>query len=639
VETKDLTKKIYIAIIVFSVLLSFFALIPRINAENKNKILDFAISYTDLKNTAQEQNISVKEAAGLFKEWGANSVFYKENTVQDLVNDGRVFVTNRQGMKALGYAGNYYFNGNECYVLTSDGKLSARLINHLKYKIGKSKVEVFNFKGQSAIAVNIPLLSLLNTGVGFDGEEIRNIESLGLHTVLMIKNWPLVNDESIKFVFNDLANSADMITAVLFSDKKIPGFTNKLKEIGDEFKNKNLSLGTVEFYNQTGIEKLAKLLNNRVIRLHSVADNELLSISPENMIDRFTLAAKERNIRILYFKMLPVDEQNAKLQLNADVISKTVQKLKAQGFTVESGENTIPSPYNNIHPGRLLQLLMGMGPIAAFSLILKQIKFSYHIFVFLSFTLGWIILLFIVPALALKLMALASVVVFPVLTIFVLLNRNKISISRAAVKIILLTVCSLCGAFIMSGLLSSTEYMVKIDQFTGVKAAYLLPVVLATCLVYLFSGRENPVKKVRSLLEEPLMVKYMVLTLVFLAVGLIYLSRTGNESTVGVSPLEIKIRYLLDRVIGVRPRTKEFLVGHPFMMLLLHLGYSDKKLPLLILGAIGQVSLVNTFAHIHTPFLISILRTFVGLAFGIIIGIVLCIFVDYSTNLYKRWIN
>ncbi|MGB9838953.1 DUF5693 family protein [Thermovenabulum sp.] len=638
-QIKDLTKKIYIAVIVFSVLLSFLALIPRINAENKNKILDFAISYTDLKNTAQEQNISVKEAAGLFKEWGANSVLYKENVVQDLVNDGRVFVTNRQGMKALGYAGNYYFNGNECYILTSDGKLSTRLINHLKYKIGKNKVEVFNFKGQSAIAVNIPLLSLLNTGVGFDGEEIRNIERLGLHTVLMIKNWPLVNDESIKFVFNDLANSADMITAVLFSDKKIPGFPNKLKEIGDEFKNKNLSLGTVEFYNQTGIEKLAKLLNNRVIRLHSVADNELLSISPENLIDRFTLAAKERNIRILYYKMLPVDEQNAKLQLNADVISKTIQKLKAQGFTVESGKKTIPSPYNNIQPGRLLLLLMGIGPIAAFSLILQQIKFNYDIFAFLSFTLGWIILLFVIPALALKLMALASVVVFPVLTIFVLLNRNKLSISRAAIKMIFLTVCSLCGAFIMSGLLSSTEYMVKIDQFTGVKAAYLLPVVLATCLVYLFSGKENPVKKVRSLLEQPLMVKYMVLTLVFLAVGLIYLSRTGNESTVGVSPLEIKIRYLLDRVIGVRPRTKEFLVGHPFMMLLLHLGYSDKKLPLLILGAIGQVSLVNTFAHIHTPFLISILRTFVGLAFGIIIGIALCIFVDYSIKLYKRWTN
>jgi membrane protein DedA with SNARE-associated domain len=80
----------------------------------------------------------------------------------------------------------------------------------------------------------------------------------------------------------------------------------------------------------------------------------------------------------------------------------------------------------------------------------------------------------------------------------------------------------------------------------------------------------------------------------------------------------------MDNILGVRPRTKEFALGHPLMLLLCYLGYRNNRfLPILLLGAIGQVSLVNTFAHIHTPLLVSALRTVNGLWLGIIIGLIL----------------
>jgi cytosine/uracil/thiamine/allantoin permease len=43
----------------------------------------------------------------------------------------------------------------------------------------------------------------------------------------------------------------------------------------------------------------------------------------------------------------------------------------------------------------------------------------------------------------------------------------------------------------------------------------------------------------------------------------------------------------------------------------------------LIVGAIGQSSLLNTFCHIHTPLIISLLRGGIGWTLGAIIGIVL----------------
>ena len=58
-------------------------------------------------------------------------------------------------------------------------------------------------------------------------------------------------------------------------------------------------------------------------------------------------------------------------------------------------------------------------------------------------------------------------------------------------------------------------------------------------------------------------------------------------------------------------------------MLLCFVGYRQGYLPFLLIATIGQVSLVNTFAHIHTPLFISLLRTVNGLWIGLIIGLLL----------------
>ena len=112
----------------------------------------------------------------------------------------------------------------------------------------------------------------------------------------------------------------------------------------------------------------------------------------------------------------------------------------------------------------------------------------------------------------------------------------------------------------------------------------------------------------------------MLFVLVAAIILVLFLLRTGNENS-AVSDLELSFRTFLDHVLGVRPRTKEFLFGTPFLFIAYYYGYKDIRLPLLLMGAIGQISLVNTFAHIHTPLLISILRTVNGLWLGLIVGL------------------
>jgi hypothetical protein len=86
------------------------------------------------------------------------------------------------------------------------------------------------------------------------------------------------------------------------------------------------------------------------------------------------------------------------------------------------------------------------------------------------------------------------------------------------------------------------------------------------------------------------------------------LERSGNLPAIPVARWEELLRERLEDWLIARPRFKEFLVGHPALMLwrrepsLVHLG-------LLALGALGQASIINTFVHLHTPLVLSLWRT------------------------------
>jgi len=100
--------------------------------------------------------------------------------------------------------------------------------------------------------------------------------------------------------------------------------------------------------------------------------------------------------------------------------------------------------------------------------------------------------------------------------------------------------------------------------------------------------------------------------------------RSGNESAVEVSGLELKLRALLDQILVVRPRTKEIVFGFPALLmglsLLLH-GRPRTAWVWLTLGAIGLISMTNTFCHLHTPLLVSLLRVANGIWVGLLVGL------------------
>ena len=106
-----------------------------------------------------------------------------------------------------------------------------------------------------------------------------------------------------------------------------------------------------------------------------------------------------------------------------------------------------------------------------------------------------------------------------------------------------------------------------------------------------------------------------------------------------VSETELQFRNLLENLLIARPRTKELLIGWPCLLLFIwslrrHMNF----LPLVFgLGmSIGLVSIVNTFLHIRTPFLLSLLRTGWGILFGFILGMIAVFVAELLYQLVKK---
>ena len=176
--------------------------------------------------------------------------------------------------------------------------------------------------------------------------------------------------------------------------------------------------------------------------------------------------------------------------------------------------------------------------------------------------------------------------------------------------------------------------MLKLDQFIGVKIAHVIPIVVVPFILYIWNT-EKPLQTVKQLLDKALDYKWAALAAIVAVAGFIYISRTGN-TTAELSAAEAGMRNFLNDVLGVRPRSKEFLIGYPLTLLLFWLGASSRNWILTIPAVIGQVSLVNTYAHIHTALLISLQRSFNGLVLGIVIGLLLILAVQLLIKLYHR---
>lgn len=626
---KVLVTRIAVIAIIISLAAALYLDFFRVRAETANKTVEILLDYDELVTLSKANGQPLDMLGARFKEAGATGVVIRERTLQDLEQSGDVLLLSGTALAILaleddGDTLSGLPAGDSTVILTKDKAVFQDLLSRLQAR--KEGVHSREKGDTYLISLSLTPKEKEKMGVGFAGVDFSALKKSGLAAVPRLREWSKATPENLEVLAGELRGMPGLIL-VTFNDPVVAG-ANNLPLMAEKIAELGVPVGTFEFYNQQGLTSLAGLLGKQVIRVHAISENDMPRYNEPLALERFAIAVGERNIRALYVRFFGLDDPTHALDRNLGYLGQIKATLEGEGFNTGT-----PSPLPAIPYSRILMFIIGLGVVAAGVLILNRVMpWQWPLALGLLGVLGWLGLLFLSPVLARKAFALLGVVLFPVLGVMVLVREEGRDWKKAVLTLLQMSGLSLAGALIMTGLLADKSFMLKLDSFSGVKAAHVLPLVLAA--VYFLYTKNAILKRTQDLLERPVLVKHLAAGALLLATLAVYIIRTGNEGTMLVSSWETTFRSLLDQYLGVRPRTKEFLLGHPAMLAVLYYGYDGRKLALLLLGLIGQISLINTYAHIHTPLVISLIRSFNGLWLGLLLGLALIA----AVNLVLKWL-
>lgn len=368
------------------------------------------------------------------------------------------------------------------------------------------------------------------------------------------------------------------VRGVLFTGPTVLGYPD-LKPVISWISTNFFYLPWMEFSRQRGLGEMARRFPHRLVRGHGLTEEEIAKSTPRAVTARFRRSVRERGVRFLYVRLFPGLSPKA----NAAFVTELIDGLRADGFRPEPAR-----PRADAWPGAILPL----------------------------------------PTLLRQALALLLAIAGPWAGL--LWATRRWPPEEASVR---MTGVTLLTGVVVAALLATPEFLMGVSVFRGVKLALMIPLVAGVFLLF-------QAKEIRHVLHEPITVGRLGFGLLAMGVLGVYVVRSGNDF-LAASGVELNLRGALETLFGVRPRFKEFLIGHPLLLLgfylkargaglrlppgqgpaaqTLHFLFHDHR-PFLLAGFIGQLSIVNTFCHAHTPLAVSFLRVYHGLWIGAVLG-------------------
>lgn len=448
------------------------------------------------------------------------------------------------------------------------------------------------------------------------------------------------------------------VSKILFDGEAVKGYNdnekmNSLQGFADLLKQYNIGIVTIENLKspQKGFSKLAYLTDYNVVRLFSLSDGEAY-LDAATLADKFVLATKDRNIRMIYLNAQP-NKDSLKASIT-NPVNNLIQALSGSGNAIKSiekngfeiGQAESFTVYNSAWQ-KYCKAVVLLGAVAFIALLVSYFASPFTLLAFILGLLGSAGLYLLKPVLLEQALALLVSISAPTIAVVMAIRKveemqgSNISNSvgrRVAHSIVLYfktALISLAAAPFIIALLNNITYSLVITQFRGVSLLHLVPIMLIVVYVFLYLGK-SIWRELQNWLKMPITLLWVVLFVVVAGVAFFYLSRTGNGGT--LLPGEASLRSFLENNFGVRPRNKEFLFAHPIFLAGVFAAFRYRKaLYAMIIVVIGQLSMVDTFAHIHTPMVLSLIRGLLGLGLGLIVGLVLLLAWYIVERCWDRW--
>lgn len=595
-------------------LASIVALGWRAQIERKYRTVALVVDGNDVRTLQVLTGVPLDKVLSELKRAGASAVSVRAESLSDWERGGKVQV-------------------DDGAVSSSQPETLNQVRSAIERQFGYHLPEPKKFGGKWRLSLPSPNYLTVQVFVGFDTELAKSASKAGLAVVARLPNPIGLTESGLKFWMDEVKNVGAF--AIVFDGEEVFGYRTMLKSVAEAIRQTNCQIGIIELVSQKGDRALATMIPERCVRVHSVSAKEIPNFSLPELVDRFVRAVNERNVRLCYIRV-PSHLKGDPIETVRMYLSSLESELKRKGFAVG-----VPPSMSPVSMPLWLWVFVGLGVVTtgvAFLCLFVPLEVSQQWAVAIAGLVLILLLWFANPIWAGKLAALGVAIAAPVLAIWFGMKQTlqsgfrwKRAIAGIAACLALTLMCGVVEAATMF----DYRFWLKISEFSGVKVSQLLPVLIITAMVFAqwmdtaeleFSKRyEIARENFRSLLETPVRWGQILGLLVLLLVAAYWLMRTGNEPGLGVPMWELKLRGAIEDFLGIRPRFKEFLLGHPFLVLAFFFltgTHLEARIGqwLTVPAVIGLASIMNTFSHAHTPITLSIFRTLHGIWIGVLIG-------------------
>lgn len=642
-------------LLLIALLASAVVAFDRMKVERDTRRVELAMDYNDFVSLARSYNYNADAFLVQLRRAGLTSLAVTEELGGSLLgsssknafaisglalkDSARVSPIADPTLSALVRGGRVH--DGSVYLLVYDKPTFDRYMQQLPLHFERSGITILHNSAPYVIAVRTQSDYFSTTALGIPADQIALAKHLKLLIIPRFQNDERVSDGQIQTMFSDLHANGRVSTVIFFGLRnQVLGFPNHVQDTAGVFKaNKTMNFGEIETYDasqvQKGNDELAKLIPGRTVRVQAISKLELDKLTIPEIVARYELGVRERNVRVVYLRPFAHEYNKFSIEkTNIEMVRQIADDLRHYGFKL--GRATPVPLYSG--NGRALVGIAALAVPSIFILLLgwygwygrrgplwAVLAYAATIAVYVGGVASHHDLV------ARSIIALVGALLFATAAFSVLSSAffeepavaMWAQIGRSLRWTLAATGVASLGALVVVGLMSSPLTMEEVEAFRGVKLVLAAPPLIALAL-YLFTNRFNSgVRSAREAFTAPIRIYQMLLAVAVLGIAALVLVRSGNTSDIAPSPFELSLRHNLTELLSVRPRFKEFVIGFPLLMLLPALSSAHRRAVgvLLALGiGIGIGDIIDTFSHLHTPILISLLRVFNGLVIGAILG-------------------
>lgn len=644
-------------IVIVGLIASLPIAVQRVQTEQTSKQVEIVVDYRDLVDISLFQpnpQVFLNDTLDRLKEAGVQSMAMYESSLQELRNARRITTYNSSDaallQRKLPNPGENY-----TYVLfmtPADEQKLAPMIEETFLQMGIN-VKLWSFEGKNGLILETVMEDAVLKSLPQDPIAMQVLHDKGFNIVPRISDTMPYDEKLIESMLTRFEELG--VTRILFDGDAVKGFKQdgeikSLTNFADQLNKHGIGIAAIEGLKapQKGFNKLAYLTKYNVVRAHSIAEEESFN-NPAVLGSRMALAAKDRNIRMFYLNIaVKKDVSNSAIVNSVDNMINVLQEpgrglaqIEEDGFTLGSAKPFTVVDSSWQHYAKAVAVV---GAVAFIALLLSYFMPFVMLPAFVLGVIGAAGLYVLKPVLLEQALALGVGISAPTIGMVLAIRRIEMSpqltglgkrLGLVSALFLRTSLISLMAVPFIIALLNNITYSLLLEQYRGVSLLHYAPIGLIALYVFLYRG-ESVFKEVKRWLSMPVTLLWVAGFGVVAIVGYYYLSRTGNAGS--VSSLELAFRAMLEDTFGVRPRTKEFLMAHPLFIVGAFIAFRYRIGQfILIIATMGQLSMVDTFAHIHTPVLISLVRTVLGLGMGFIIGVIGVLIWHIVERCWETW--